>query len=394
MTATTEFDGSPIPRRDEPVRFVRANSVAAAPPPSSVVGPVAWIRHHLFTGPVNILLTIAIGLLALWLLPALIRFLFIDAVWSGKDREACIITEARPVVGACWAFVADRAAYFTYGSYPIPQRWRVDVFFVLLAIGVVWLLNLKLPRKDLAGFYFFVALPILSYVLLVGVPALGLPYVETTLWGGILVSIVCSAVGMVVSLPLGILLALGRRSSMPAAKLFSVIFIEFVRGVPLITVLFMANVMLPLFVPSEYAPDKLLRALIGIALFASAYMAEVVRAGLQALPKGQYEGAMALGLPYGLMMRLVVLPQALKITIPNIVNTFIGLFKDTTLVVVVGIFDFLKAIEAARIDPRWAAPTVSTTGYVYAAIFYFICCYLMSRYARDVEARLAKADKR
>ncbi|WP_293866609.1 amino acid ABC transporter permease [uncultured Alsobacter sp.] len=394
MTATTDFGGSPIPRGDQPVRFVRADTVAASPPPSSEVGPIAWIRHHLFTGPLNIFLTVVIAALALWLLPGLIRFLFIDAVWSGKDREACIITEARPVVGACWAFVAERAGYFTYGSYPIPQRWRVDTFFVLLGLGVVWLLSMRLPRKDLAALYFFVGLPIISYVLLVGVPALGLPYVETTLWGGILVSIVCSAVGMVVSLPLGILLALGRRSSMPAARLFSVTFIEFVRGVPLITVLFMASVMLPLFVPSYLQPDKLLRALIGIALFASAYMAEVVRAGLQALPKGQYEGAMALGLPYGLMMRLVVLPQALKITIPNIVNTFIGLFKDTTLVVVVGIFDFLKAIEAARIDPRWAAPTVSTTGYVYAAIFYFICCYLMSRYARDVEARLAKADKR
>jgi general L-amino acid transport system permease protein len=394
MTATTDFPGSPISRRDEPVRFVRAGTVDAAPPPSSVAGPLAWMREHLFTGPVNIALTIAIALLAYWILPGLIRFVFIDAVWTGKDREACIITEARPVVGACWAFVVDRAGYFTYGSYPPAQRWRVDTFFVLLAIGVVWLLNMKLPRKDLAGFYFFIALPIISYILLFGMPALGLPIVETNLWGGILVTIVCSTVGMVVSLPLGILLALGRRSNMPAARLVCVTFIEFVRGVPLITVLFMASVMLPLFVPSYLQPDKLLRALIGIALFAAAYMAEVVRAGLQALPKGQYEGAMALGLPYGSMMRLIILPQALKITIPNIVNTFIGLFKDTTLVVIVGIFDFLKAIEAARIDPRWAAPTTSATGYVYAAIFYFVCCYLMSRYARGVEARLAKADKR
>ncbi|MHB2166143.1 amino acid ABC transporter permease [Alsobacter sp. R-9] len=393
MTAT-EFPGTPMSHRDEPVRFVRQSSVAAAPPPSSVVGPIAWIREHLFTGPVNIALTIILVALALWIVPGLIRFLFIDAVWSGADREACIITEQRPVVGACWAFIWDRAAYFTYGSYPVAERWRVDVFFVLLAIGVVWLLNLKLPRKDLAGLYFFVGLPIASYILLVGAPVLGLRTVETNLWGGILVTIVCSAVGIVISLPLGILLALGRRSTMPAARLFSVIFIEFVRGVPLITVLFMASVMLPLFVPDYLQPDKLLRALVGIALFAAAYMAEVVRAGLQALPKGQYEGAMSLGLNYGQMMRLIILPQALKVTIPNIVNTYIGLFKDTTLVVIVGIFDFLKTIEAARIDPRWAAPTTSATGYVYAAIFYFVCCYLMSRYARTVEARLAKADKR
>jgi general L-amino acid transport system permease protein len=181
---------------------------------------------------------------------------------------------------------------------------------------------------------------------------------------------------------------------MPAVRLFSVIFIEFVRGVPLITVLFMASVMLPLFVPDAWSPDKLLRALIGVALFSSAYMAEVVRAGLQAIPEGQFEAAMALGLGYWQSMRLIILPQALKVTIPNIVNTYIGLFKDTTLVFVVGIFDFLKTLEAARIDPQWATPVTSTTGYAFAAIFYLIFCYAMSRYARMIEARLAAGDKR
>jgi general L-amino acid transport system permease protein len=181
---------------------------------------------------------------------------------------------------------------------------------------------------------------------------------------------------------------------MPAVKLFSVIYIEFVRGVPLITVLFMASVMLPLFVPEAWSPDKLLRALVGIAMFASAYMAEVVRAGLQAIPKGQYEGAMAVGLNYRQMMRLIILPQALKITIPNIVNTYIGLFKDTTLVSIVGMFDLLRTIESARIDPKWATPVTSATGYAVAAIFYFAFCYGMSRYARYTEARLAKSDRR
>ena len=214
------------------------------------------------------------------------------------------------------------------------------------------------------------------------------------LWGGILVSIVLASVGIVVSLPLGIMLALGRRSRMPAVKLFSVIFIEFVRGVPLVTVLFMASVMLPLFVPEQFSPDKLIRALVGIALFASAYMAEVVRAGLQAIPKGQFEGAMAVGLGYWQMMRLIVLPQALKITIPNIVNTYIGLFKDTTLVFIVGLFDFLHTVETSRIDPKWATPVTSTTGYAVAAMFYLVFCYAMSRYARATEARLAKAEKR
>ena len=360
------------------------------PAPGATTGAIGWIRANLFSSPANIALTLFSAFLIYWIVPPIIDFLFLHAVWSGSDREACLPTAERPEVGACWAFVRDRFFYFIYGSYPIPERWRVDVFFAMLAVGIFWMLWLEAPRRDLGALYFFVVVPIMSYILLVGMPALGLRKVDTSLWGGVLVTIVVSWVGIVFSLPIGILLALGRRSHMPAVKLFSVIFIEFVRGVPLITVLFMASVMLPLFVPDAWSPDKLLRALIGIAMFAAAYMAEVVRAGLQAIPKGQYEGAMAVGLGYWQMMYLIVLPQALKITIPNIVNTYIGLFKDTTLVVIVGIFDFLRTVEVSRIDPKWAAPTTSATGYAFAAIFYFICCYGMSRYAKSVEARLAK----
>ena len=215
------------------------------------------------------------------------------------------------MVGACWAFVVDRFSYFVYGSYPISQRWRVDVFFAMLAIGIVWLAWLRAPRRDIGAIYFFVVLPIVSFILLSGMPLVGLSKVDTNYWGGILVSVVVATVGIVFSLPIGVLLALGRRSEMPTVRLFSVIFIEFVRGVPLITVLFMASVMLPLFVPETWSPDKLLRALVGVAMFAAAYMAEVVRAGLQAIPNGQYEGAQAVGLGYWQMMRLIVLPQAL-----------------------------------------------------------------------------------
>ena len=374
--------------------FVRHATIAPRPPPATMTGAFGWVRANLLSSPFNIVLTILIvGLLA-WAIPEIVKFLFIDAVWTGNDREACLASVQHREIGACWPFVWERQPYFIYGSYPISERWRVDVFFVMLAVGIVWLLWLNAPRRDLGAIYFFLILPVTSFILLTGWSAIGLRPVDTVLWGGVLVTIVVAAVGIVCSLPLGILLALGRRSRMPTVRLLSVIFIEFVRGVPLVTVLFMASVMLPLFIPEQWSPDKLVRALVGIALFASAYMAEVVRAGLQAIPKGQYEGAMAVGLRYAQMMRLVVLPQALKVTIPNIVNTYIGLFKDTTLVFIVGIFDLLRTIEVARIDPKWATPVTSTTGYAVAAIFYLVFCYGMSRYARAMETRLTKGDRR
>ncbi len=390
VTDTEAFEA----RKAADIAFVQSATQEPLPPPMSHSGAVGWLRENLISGPMNIALTILSILLIAWIAPPVIKFLFVDAVWSGTDRDACIVTAERPHVGACWAFVRDRFSYFIYGSYPVDQRWRVDIFFGMLAVGIFWLAWLRAPRRDIGSIYFFVVLPIVSFILLSGLPLIGLPKVDTNYWGGILVSIVVAAVGIVFSLPIGVLLALGRRSDMPAVRLLSVIFIEFVRGVPLITVLFMASVMLPLFVPESWSPDKLLRALVGVAMFSAAYMAEVVRAGLQAISKGQYEGAQAVGLSYWQMMRLIVLPQALRITIPNIVNNYISLFKDTTLVFIVGIFDLLKTIEAARIDPKWAAPSTSPTGYAFAAIFYFTCCYLMSRYARQTEARLEKSHRR
>ncbi len=376
------------------LHFVRREQIAPQPPPVAMTGALGWLRENLLSTPFNIALTILIAALLLWAIPEIVKFMLIDAVWSGTDRDACREMVQHREIGACWPFVWERLPYFIYGSYPIPQRWRVDLFFALLAIGVAWLLWLNAPRRDIGLAYAFIVLPIVSFILLHGFPLIGLPVVDTVLWGGVLVTFVVASIGIVCSLPIGILLALGRRSDMPTVRLASTVFIEFVRGVPLITVLFMASVMLPLFVPQEYEPDKLLRALIGIALFASAYMAEVVRAGLQAIPKGQYEGAMAVGLRYWPMMRLIILPQALKVTIPNIVNTYIGLFKDTTLVFIVGIFDFLRTIEVSRIDPKWATPVTSSTGYALAAMFYLIFCYGMSRYARAMETRLAAGDQR
>jgi general L-amino acid transport system permease protein len=377
-----------------PRAYVRTAPAETLAPPRMHVGWLGWAREHLFASPLSTVLTILIAAAVVLIVPPLIDFLFVDATWSGTDREACLATPARPEAGACWAFIRERFAYTIYGSYPIPERWRVDLFFALLAFGTAWLLWLDAPRRDLGSAYFFVVLPLVAFVLLHGLPVLGLPVVDTSLWGGMLVTIVVAAVGIVASLPIGIMLALGRRSQMPAIRLLSTIYIEFVRGVPLITVLFMASVMLPLFLPETWSPDKLIRALVGVALFASAYMAEVVRAGLQSIAKGQYDASHALGLSYWQSLRHIILPQALKVTIPNIVNSYIALFKDTTLVFFVGIFDFLKTIEVARADPKWSTPVTSATGYVFAAVVYFVFCYAMSRYAARIERRLAVSERR
>ncbi|MGX7708355.1 amino acid ABC transporter permease [Methylobacterium sp. Gmos1] len=377
-----------------PLTFVRREAVPASAPPSMVAGPLAWLRQNLFSSPANAVMTLAALAVIALALPPLLRFLVFDAVWTGENRDACRAEVIGRPVGACWAFVGAKINYFIYGSYPIEERWRPNVFFALMAVGVGWMLWLDAPKRAWGALYFFVVFPVASYLLLTGVPSLGLPAVPTALWGGMLVTLIVSLVGIVASLPLGILLALGRRSRLPIVRLFCVIFIEFWRGVPLITVLFMANVMLPLFLPGDVTVDRLARPLVGIALFSAAYMAETVRGGLQAIPRGQTEGAMSLGLSPWHRMRLVILPQALRIVIPGIVNSFIALFKDTSLVSIVGIFDFIRTIESARVDPAWAAPTVVMTGYAFAALFYFVFCFGMSRYARFVERRLAAGQTR
>lgn len=304
--------------------------------------------------------------------------------------------------GACWIYVQAWIPGYIYGLYPYDLRWRIDLAGVLSVLIMAPLFFKKMPYRATYGMIAIILVPIVAALLFNGwydfAPsdprASSHPWrtVETSKWGGMSLTLLIAWVGIGASLPIGIVLALGRRSKMPIVSALCVGFIELWRGVPLITVLFMSSVMLPLFLPEGVNFDKLMRALIGVTLFSAAYLAEVVRGGLQAIPRGQFEAASALGLNYPKSMALIVLPQALKIVIPGIVNSFIGLFKDTTLVAVIGMFDFLGAIQLGNADPKWLGYAVE--GYVFAAILYFICCFSMSRYSLALERKLQTGHKR
>jgi general L-amino acid transport system permease protein len=355
------------------------------PRPRVSLGMWGWLRHNLFSTPLNTVLTLIALYLVVVTVSPLIQWAVIDADWSGTSRDDCAGG------GACWVFVSAWLNQFLYGSYPAEQLWRVNLGFLLFALLLIPLFSKRFPYK--AGFAVFTLLgfPVIAFVLFVG-GSLGLVEVETYLWGGLMLTLVLAVIGIVLSLPFGILLALGRRSELPVIRAACVTYIEIWRGVPLITVLFMASVMLPLFFPEGVNPDKLLRAMIGIVLFQSAYMAEVVRGGLQAIPKGQYEAAEALGLGYWQSMSLVVMPQALKLVIPGIVNTFIALFKDTTLVMIIGLFDVLGIVTKALADPAWLG--YSAEGYLFAGFIFWAFCFAMSRYSQAVERELHRSHER
>ena len=504
----THIRGAAVERYSaEQFAYARREEEPILGPPPRQVGVVGWLYANLFSSVTNAILTILGILLVVWIVPPIIRWAFLDAVWVGDSREACVV----PGTGACWAFVSAKFAQFMYGRYPIDERWRVNLTGILLVVGLIPMAIPWLPFKRENGLFLLVAFPIAALILLTGghftfaasvvtVPLLagclitglvaglltsspagrvatigaaaivvlvvgsfivphpaiplgggslsvfsvltgiaaavaavaglwavfstpdrpgggtlwtvwavvigllalivlltfnfGLTYVETQLWGGLLVTLVVAIVGMVTSLPIGVLLALGRRSNLPVVKFSSIVFIEFWRGVPLITVLFMASVMLPVFLPPGINFDKLMRALIGVALFTSAYMAETVRGGLQAIPRGQYEGARALGLPYWRMMQMIILPQALKIVIPGIVNSFISLFKDTSLVLIIGLFDLLGIVQINFTDANWASYKTPATGYVFAAFVFWLFCFGMSRYSIYTERRLNTGHRR
>ncbi len=384
--------------QEHDLTFVRAEMVANQAPPPGETGFISWVRKNLFASVGDSVLTIVGFLIVIYVLPPFIRWAFVDAQWSGTDRTFCATAAQGGIQpdgwsGACWAFVRAKFDLFMFNLYPVDQRWRVILCGVMFVALLVPLLIPRVRYKGWNALLFFGVFPVVAFFLLTG-GWFGLRHVETPLWGGLMVTLILSFVGIAVSLPFGIVLALGRRSKMPVVKLICVIFIEAIRGVPLVTVLFMASVMLPLFLPMGMTFDKLFRALIGVALFASAYMAEVVRGGLQAIPKGQYEGADSLGLSYWQKTGLIVLPQALKLVIPGIVNTFIGMFKDTSLVYIIGMFDLLGVVRLNFSDATWSSAQTPMSGLVFAGFVFWIFCFGMSRYSIFMERRLDTGHRR
>lgn len=351
---------------------------AARPPPAASVGLIGWLRQNLFSSFSNTILTlVSIYLLSL-AIPAVLDWAFWSSQLSGDNRFDCKIE------GACWAWLDQRLGQFLFGFYPDGERWRVILAFVLLFAALVPWLTTGVPGQRYLK-WFSITYPFIATVLLAG--GFGLEKVPTDKFGGFMLNLIVGLSGIVLSLPVGILLALGRQSKLPLIRWLCIGFIEAVRGVPLITLLFVSNILLPIFLPPDVTLDSIIRVIIMVTAFASAYMAEVIRGGLQAIPPGQYEAADALGLNYWRSMRLIVLPQALRISIPGIVNTFIGLFKDTTLVIVIGLFDILGIANAMVSNPDWLG--LSTETYVFVAVFFFAVCFSMSRYSMWLERRLS-----
>jgi general L-amino acid transport system permease protein len=359
-------------------------SAAAMPP--VVAGTrgaraLRWLRANLFSSPGNVLTTVLVVVLVAWLGGAFFQWAVLDATWGKVGSAVC---NAKSGHGACWAVVAEKWRQMLFGIYPQAEQWRPAVAVLLLCAMLVVSAMREFWRVGR-----FVAVWVVGTALcawLMGGGA-GLMPVETALWGGLPITLMLAVYGTLLAFPLGVLLALGRRSELPIIRSASIVYIELVRGVPLITVLFMASIMFALFMPEGISFDKLLRAQIAIILFNAAYIAEVVRGGLQSLPRGQYEAAHALGLGYWRTQLLVVLPQALKLTIPAQVNSFIDNFKDTSLVIIVSIFDFLYAVKTSVVsDLEWRHYFIE--GYLFAMTIYWVFCYAMSRYSQWLERHL------
>ncbi len=356
------------------------------PPPRTQVGVVGWIRGNLFSSPIDTVLTVLSIYLLYQIIPPVANWMFFDAVFAevGHRRECREIAG-----GACWSVVRIRFDQFMYGFYPAHLRWRVNLTFVLFFVALIPLLYDRVKGRKY-WLRFTLIYPAFAFCMLWG-GWFGLEHVESSKFGGFLLTVLIGVTGIAVSLPLGIALALGRYSSMPVVRTLSIWYIEFIRGVPLITLLFVASTLLNYFMPPGTYFDLLLRVIIMVIMFSAAYLAEVVRGGLAAIPQGQFEAADALGLNYARSIRLIILPQALKISIPGIMNTFIGLYKDTTLVIVVGLLDPLGIGRAALADSKWQG--LSTELYIFVALGFFISCFAMSRYSLYLERKLDTGHK-
>jgi general L-amino acid transport system permease protein len=357
----------------------------ARPAPVHNTSAFGWLRANLFSGWKSTLVTLAILWLAISIVPELYRWAFGNAVFT-PDFSAC---RAVAPEGACWGMIAEKSRLILFGRYPYLEQWRPLIATLVMIAALIVSCFPKFWRKWLVPLW--VAALAVFFVLMRG-GLFGLTYVETNLWGGFPLTLMLTVVGLFFALPLAVLIALGRRSRLKAIRAFCVFYVEIIRGIPLITVLFTASFLFPLFLPPQYNIDVLLRIQIGIILFTAAYLAETIRGGLQAIPKGQYEAAAAMGLGYWQTVRKIVLPQALRIVVAPMVNTFIGTFMDTSLVTVVSLYDLTGALRLALGDPNWKAFFIE--GYLFIAAIYLVCCYGMSRYSQWIEKRISRRQAR
>ena len=346
-------------------------------PPMVQTGVLGWVHQNLFSGWVSSLLTLIAVFLLYLIIPPLLNWGFFNAVWGAASPDAC-----KEASGACWAMVHEKYRLILFGRYPYEQQWR-PLLGILLLVGLVGLsCNRNFWRPWLADAWVG---GLVGWFILMWGGILGLSFVPNNLWGGLPLTLILTVIGLAVAFPISLVLALGRRSTMPVIRTISVVYIELIRGVPLISLLFMASFMLPLFLPTGASIDEVLRAQVAIIMFSAAYLAEAIRGGLQAIPKGQYEAAHALGLTYWQTQRKIILPQAITVAIPSIVNIFIGLFKDTSLVAIVSLTDLLLSMRQAIADPLWRRFFVE--GYIFIAIIYFCVCFFMSKYSQYLEAQ-------
>ncbi|MBS3917509.1 MAG: amino acid ABC transporter permease [Deltaproteobacteria bacterium] len=350
-------------------------------PPITHIGVIGWVKNNLFNGVFNSILTV-VTLFLLWkVVPPFFRWAFIDSAWH-TTSQAC-----REAAGACWSIISMNYRFILFGFYPYEEQWR-PLLSMLILFGLLFYSRDRSHWKKPLAYGWIIGLFTMGLLMKGGI--LGLPSVESTQWGGLPLTLLLAVFGLTAAYPLGVILALGRRSRMPGVKILCILYIEMIRGVPLISLLFMSSIIFPLFLPEGVTFNKILRAQVAIILFTAAYIAEVVRGGLQGMSRGQYEAAESIGLNYYLTMRLVILPQALKIVIPPTVSILISAFKDTSLVVIIALFDLLKTTQSVLSNPEWMG--FSREAYVFVAILYFLGCFSMSNYSRKLEKELSRGD--